>query len=167
MPKPSFRPESLVDIARQTLFLHEIAHPSIKFKMVAPDIHPDLVCDRRQLGQALTNIVKNAIEAIEAVDGAGGGEIVLSIAATPDTVQLSVSDTGIGLPVDRERLVEPYVTTRARGTGLGLAIVKKIVEEHFATMRFTDRDGGGSIVTIEFDRAALSAMESEQAEAAA
>ncbi len=167
MPKPSFRPESLVDIARQTMFLHEIAHPSIKFRMVAPDIHPDLVCDRRQLGQALTNIVKNAVEAIQSVGSEEGGEIVLSITAAPGNVQLSVSDTGIGLPADRERLVEPYVTTRARGTGLGLAIVKKIVEEHFATMRFADRDGGGSIVTIDFDTAALAAVESEQTEAAA
>jgi two-component system nitrogen regulation sensor histidine kinase NtrY len=167
MPKPSFRPESLVDIARQTLFLHEIAHPSIKFRMMAPDIHSDFVCDRRQLGQALTNIVKNAVEAIEAVAGTDGGEIILAIVTTPGTVQLSVSDTGIGLPADRERLVEPYVTTRARGTGLGLAIVKKIVEEHFATMRFTDREGGGSVVTIDFDSAALAAMESEQTEAAA
>ena len=167
MPKPSFRPESLVDIARQTLFLHEIAHPSIKFRMMAPDIHSDFVCDRRQLGQALTNIVKNAVEAIEAVAGTDGGEIILAIVTTPGTVQLSVSDTGIGLPADRERLVEPYVTTRARGTGLGLAIVKKIVEEHFATMRLTDREGGGSVVTIDFDSAALAAMESEQTEAAA
>jgi two-component system, NtrC family, nitrogen regulation sensor histidine kinase NtrY len=171
MPKPSFRPESLVDIARQALFLHEVAHPAIKFRLVAPDVHPDLICDRRQLGQALTNIVKNAVEAIEAVEGGtkakDGGEVVLTISTEPGTVHLSVSDTGIGLPADRERLVEPYVTTRARGTGLGLAIVKKIVEEHFATMRFADRDGGGTVVTIDFDAAALAAMESEPAEAAA
>jgi two-component system nitrogen regulation sensor histidine kinase NtrY len=167
MPKPSFRPESVVDIARQTLFLHEVAHPSIKFRMIAPDQHPDLVCDRRQLGQALTNIVKNAVEAIEAVEGENGGEIVLTIADDDHAVHLSVSDTGIGLPADRERIVEPYVTTRARGTGLGLAIVKKIVEEHFATMRFGDRAGGGTVVTIDFDTAALAAMESEQTEAAA
>ncbi len=167
MPKPSFRPESLVDIARQALFLHEVAHPSIKFRLIAPDLHPDLICDRRQLGQALTNIVKNAVEAIEAVDDREGGEVVLTIAHEGTAIHLSVSDTGIGLPADRERLVEPYVTTRARGTGLGLAIVKKIVEEHFATMRFGDRTGGGTVVTIEFDTAALAAMESEQTEAAA
>ena len=167
MPKPSFRPESIVDIARQTLFLHEVAHPSIKFRMITPDQHPDLVCDRRQLGQALTNIVKNAVEAIEAVEGENSGEIVLTIANDDRAVHLSVSDTGIGLPADRERIVEPYVTTRARGTGLGLAIVKKIVEEHFASMRFSDRAGGGTVVTIDFDTAALAAMESEQTEAAA
>ena len=167
MPKPMFRTESLIDIARQTLFLHEVAHPAIKFRLVAPDIHPDLICDRRQLGQALTNIVKNAVEAIEVVEGKDGGEIDLTIATDDTTVHLSVSDTGIGLPADRERLVEPYVTTRARGTGLGLAIVKKIVEEHFATMRFGDRPGGGTVVTIDFDIAALAAMASEQTEAAA
>ncbi len=167
MPKPSFRSESLVDIARQALFLHEVAHPAIKFRMIAPDIHPDLICDRRQLGQALTNIVKNAVEAIEAVEGQQGSEIVLTIADGDTALRLSVSDTGIGLPADRERLVEPYVTTRARGTGLGLAIVKKIVEEHFATMRFSDRPGGGTIVTIDFDTAALAVIEFEQTEAAA
>ena len=64
---------------------------------------------------------------------------------------IEVADTGVGLPADRERIVEPYVTTRARGTGLGLAIVKKIVEEHFGTIAFTDRPGGGTIVRMSFD----------------
>jgi len=167
MPKPMFRPESIVDIARQTVFLHEVAHPAIKFSIETPDVHPDLVCDRRQLGQALTNIVKNAVEAVEAVDETHDGQITLSIATSTLAIQLCVSDNGIGLPADRERLVEPYVTTRARGTGLGLAIVKKIIEEHFATMRFSDRDGGGTVVTIDFDVLALAAMETEETEAAA
>ena len=62
---------------------------------------------------------------------------------------IRVSDTGIGLPLERDRIVEPYMTTRPGGTGLGLAIVKKIVEEHMGTIHFTDRDGGGAVVTIE------------------
>lgn len=72
-----------------------------------------------------------------------------------DLLSIEVEDTGIGLPPERDRIVEPYVTTRARGTGLGLAIVKKIVEEHHGTMTFADRDGGGTVVRMAFDAAAL------------
>ena len=60
----------------------------------------------------------------------------------------SIADNGVGLPAERERITEPYMTTRARGTGLGLAIVKKIVEEHFGAMHFADRPGGGTVVTL-------------------
>ena len=75
-------------------------------------------------------------------------------------ITIAVADTGIGLPAARDRIVEPYVTTRARGTGLGLAIVKKIVEEHFGTIAFADRPGGGTIVTTSFDTAMLANLDS-------
>lgn len=157
MPKPVFREEALVDIARQTMFLHEVAHPGIRFDLLHDDPGPILVCDRRQLGQALTNIVKNAVEAVEAADTAEG-LITMTLAEVENRVTLSVADSGVGLPVERERIVEPYMTTRARGTGLGLAIVNKIVEEHFGTMTFTDRPGGGTIVTLSFDTALLAPL---------
>ena len=157
MPKPVFRDEPLADIARQTLFLHEVAHPAIRFELVAPEPPPHLVCDRRQLGQALTNLVKNAVEAIEAAGD--GGAVTLTLAAEAGRISLEVADTGIGLPPDRERLLEPYVTTRPRGTGLGLAIVKKIVEEHLGTMTLADRPGGGTAVRINFDADALAALD--------
>jgi two-component system, NtrC family, nitrogen regulation sensor histidine kinase NtrY len=160
MPKPVFRPEALADIARQALFLHEVAHPAIRFVFAGAEPGPSFVCDRRQIGQALTNIVKNAVEAIE-TKGQEGGEVTLSLAEQPGRLIVEVADTGIGLPADRERIVEPYVTTRARGTGLGLAIVKKIVEEHCGTIGFTDREGGGTRVTMSFDTVALAALESE------
>ena len=153
MPKPSFREEPLVDIARQTLFLHEVAHPAIAFRLVHDEPGPILVCDRRQIGQALTNVVKNAVEAIEAKGE--GGAVTMTLTQTPGRVTVDVADTGVGLPPERERIVEPYMTTRARGTGLGLAIVKKIVEEHIGTMEFFDREGGGTVVRITFDAAAL------------
>lgn len=160
MPKPIFREESLVDIARQTLFLHEVAHGHIQFSLVHDDPPPTLVCDRRQLGQALTNIVKNAIEAIETRGGDGAGEVTMTLATTEQgQIRLSVADNGVGLPVERDRIVEPYMTTRARGTGLGLAIVKKIVEEHFGTIAFTDREGGGTVVTLCFDTAMLANLD--------
>ncbi len=160
MPKPVFREESLLDIARQTLFLHEVAKPDIRFVMHHPGKLPPLVCDRRQLGQALTNLVKNAVEAVEArTEGDGSGEqgsIEMTIRVADDAqMMMDIADNGIGLPAERERIVEPYMTTRSRGTGLGLAIVKKIVEEHFGTMAFSDRPGGGTIVTLCFDMATL------------
>ena len=70
-------------------------------------------------------------------------------------------DTGIGLPEDRERLTEPYMTTRVRGTGLGLAIVKKIGEEHMGESACLDRPGGGTHVRISFDTEKLAALELE------
>jgi two-component system nitrogen regulation sensor histidine kinase NtrY len=69
-----------------------------------------------------------------------------------------VADNGIGLPAGRERITEPYVTTRIRGTGLGLAIVKNIVEQHSGTITFTDRPGGGSVVQLAFDLDALAQL---------
>jgi two-component system, NtrC family, nitrogen regulation sensor histidine kinase NtrY len=159
MPKPVFRPESLVDIARQAVFLHEVAHPSIRFELDVPDIAPTMVCDRRQLGQALTNVVKNAVEAIEQRgEDASEGQVTMAILQTGTKVRISIADTGIGLPVDRERLVEPYVTTRTRGTGLGLAIVKKIIEEHLGVMTFEDRQGGGAVVVFAFDTTLLAPL---------
>lgn len=160
MPKPMFHEESLIDLTRQALFLHEVAHPAIRFTLDAPDAAL-LVCDRRQIGQALTNIVKNAVEAIAARGDDKAGEI--SVALRPDSpdvnrLTVEIADDGIGLPVERDRIVEPYMTTRARGTGLGLAIVKKIVEEHCGTIAFADRPDGGTIVTIIFDTAALDAL---------
>ncbi|WP_375249193.1 ATP-binding protein [Sphingomonas sp.] len=157
MPKPVFREEALVDIARQTMFLHEVAHPGIRFALVHDDPGPVLVCDRRQLGQALTNIVKNAVEAVEAADAVEGA-ITMTLAQAADRVTISVADNGVGLPVERERIVEPYMTTRARGTGLGLAIVKKIAEEHLGTIAFTDRAGGGTVVTLSFDASLLARL---------
>ena len=157
MPKPVFHQESLIDLTRQALFLHEVAHPAITFTLDTPDAAP-LVCDRRQIGQALTNIVKNAVEAIEARDDGVAGAVAVTLAMADRQATLEVADNGIGLPLERDRIVEPYMTTRARGTGLGLAIVKKIIEEHCGTIAFADRPGGGTLVTIVFDTAALDAL---------
>ena len=158
MPKPVFREESLVDAARQALFLHEVAHPAIGFHLVNDDPGLALFCDRRQIGQALTNIVKNAVEAVES-RGEPNGSVTMTLSQEPGrSVTIAVADTGIGLPADRDRIMEPYVTTRARGTGLGLAIVKKIIEEHCGTIGFSDRPGGGTLVTMIFDTRALAAL---------
>jgi len=156
MPKPEFHDENIHDIARNALFLHEVAHPDIVFAIDPELADIRLVCDRRQMAQALTNIVKNGVEAIEARRARGeqspsGDRVDLSISDTGGQLVVEVTDTGVGLPEDRERLTEPYMTTSVRGTGLGLAIVKKIVEEHLGDIAFLDRDGGGTRVRIAFD----------------
>ncbi len=154
MPKPVFKPEAVTDIARQALFLHEVAHPGIAFSLDAPEPSPLMVCDRRHLGQALTNIVKNGVEAIEQKheDGEVEGErIAMRIVDEDSRLVIEVEDSGVGLPADRGRITEPYMTTRAKGTGLGLAIVKKIVEEHFGQIEFIDAPAGGTLVRLVFD----------------
>jgi two-component system, NtrC family, nitrogen regulation sensor histidine kinase NtrY len=163
MPKPVFRDEDVHEIARQSLFLHEVAHPAISFTLDPPQGEFRMVCDRRQLAQALTNVVKNGVEAIEGRRNRGehsiaGDRIELRLHHDDDHLVIDVLDTGIGLPEDRERLTEPYMTTRVRGTGLGLAIVKKIVEEHMGEIAFLDRPGGGTHVRISFDMTKLAAL---------
>jgi two-component system nitrogen regulation sensor histidine kinase NtrY len=168
MPKPIFRTENVHEIARQSLFLHEVAHPGVSFTLTPAQGEFRMVCDRRQLGQALSNVVKNAVEAIEARKSRGehnlaGDKIDLKIREDDGHLIIDVTDTGVGLPEDRERLTEPYMTTRVRGTGLGLAIVKKIVEEHLGEIAFLDRPGGGTHVRIAFDATRLAALETEEA----
>jgi two-component system nitrogen regulation sensor histidine kinase NtrY len=160
MPKPVFRDENVFEIARQALFLHEVAHPAITFVLDPAQGNFPMVCDRRQLAQALTNVVKNSVEAIEGRRARGehslaGDRVELRLHDEEGHLVLDVLDTGVGLPEDRERLTEPYMTTRVRGTGLGLAIVKKIVEEHMGEIAFLDRPGGGTHVRIAFDTAKL------------
>ncbi len=155
MPKPVFREEQLVDVAREAMFLHEVANPSISFKVIAPNPSPMLYCDRRQLAQALANVVKNGVEAIKQKPEPADDFITLTIRACDGAIIcVDIEDNGIGLPLERDRIVEPYMTTREGGTGLGLAIVSKILEEHHAQLNFADRKGGGTIVTLRFDQEA-------------
>ncbi|MFL6764884.1 MAG: ATP-binding protein [Sphingomicrobium sp.] len=168
MPKPVFRDEDVHEIAKQALFLHEVAHPAISFTLEPPQGAFHLVCDRRQLAQALTNVVKNGVEAIEARRSRGehsiaGDRVELRLHQSDAHLIIDVLDTGVGLPEDRERLTEPYMTTRIRGTGLGLAIVNKIVEEHMGEIAFLDRPGGGTHVRMAFDAAKLAALANDQA----
>jgi len=169
MPKPVFRDENVHEIARQALFLHEVAHPGITFVLDPPQGDFRMVCDRRQLSQALTNVVKNGVEAIEGRRNRGehslaGDRVELRLHDEDNHLIFDILDTGVGLPEDRERLTEPYMTTRVRGTGLGLAIVKKIVEEHMGEIAFLDRPGGGTHVRIAFDTAKLAALGSDGSE---
>lgn len=160
LPKPVFRAEDPVSLTRQALFLQEVARPDIAFSF-ASDTHVEMIdCDRHQFGQAMTNVLKNAVEAIEAkakeVESRGEGAadyrgaIDVEVREDERAILVSVRDNGIGLSQDKERLIEPYVTTREKGTGLGLAIVNKIIEEHGGEMTFTPAQGGGTTVTMRF-----------------
>jgi two-component system nitrogen regulation sensor histidine kinase NtrY len=157
MPAAVLRPEDLVEIVRRAVVLPKTAHPEIAFTTALPD-HPVVVnCDSRLVGQAVVNIVKNGIEAIQARIAERGadppGRIRVSLVETPCESAVIVEDNGKGLPAqDRERLTEPYVTTRAKGTGLGLAIVKKIMEDHEGELVLEDREPFGARVSLVFAR---------------
>jgi len=165
MPKPVFRSENLNDILKHAIFLQDVAHPKIEFTYQDLGEFLPLVCDRRQLGQALTNIIKNAVEAIEQKSendenfSVSDGEISLKLSHENQQICIEINDNGTGLPSDRERIVEPYMTTRNQGTGLGLAIVKKIVEEHFGEIGFADNDRGGTSVIMRFNATKLENLE--------
>ncbi len=157
LPKPVFRSEDAVDLVRQAVFLQEVAHPEIAFKVDPKGLESrTLCCDRHQLGQAMTNVLKNAVEAVEAKaaesDEHYSGQIDVFMTSDADDVLISVEDNGIGLPFERERITEPYMTTREKGTGLGLAIVNKIVAEHGGNMSFAGADNGGTRVTLRLAR---------------
>ena len=157
LPKPVFRQEDALDIIRQSMFLQEVANPQINYGLACDVDGPlRIEADRHQLGQAVTNILKNAAEAIEAraanADADYRGRIGVEVQENADSMTVCVTDNGIGLPQDRERILEPYVTTREKGTGLGLAIVNKIVEEHGGEMNFSSVEGGGTRVTLRFAR---------------
>ncbi|WP_235211900.1 sensor histidine kinase [Sphingopyxis sp. LC81] len=154
MPKPTFGVEDVRDILRQTVFLFEVAKPDITFAVKTPAEIEPLVCDRRLLSQAMTNIVKNAVEAIEEKYRNSESTVTGHVAAelfsgAEGEIVIRVSDDGIGLPEARDAIAEPYMTTRQGGTGLGLAIVKKIVEQHYGELEFSDNPAGqGTCVTL-------------------
>ncbi|NOJ47863.1 sensor histidine kinase NtrY-like [Bradyrhizobium archetypum] len=141
MPKPVMEGEDVADTVRQAVFLMKVGHPDLD---IEADIKQDPMraqFDRRLISQALTNIIKNATEAIEQVppEELGKGRIDVIAARENDDIVIDVIDNGIGLPkVSRARLLEPYVTTRQKGTGLGLAIVGRVLEDHGGRIELKD-----------------------------
>jgi two-component system nitrogen regulation sensor histidine kinase NtrY len=141
MPKPVIEGEDVADTVRQAVFLMRVGHPDIDIEAEIKDEPMRAQFDRRLISQALTNIIKNATEAIEAVpvEELGRGRIDVIAARENDDVVIDVIDNGIGLPtVSRARLLEPYVTTREKGTGLGLAIVGRVLEDHGGRIELND-----------------------------
>jgi len=151
MPAPIFEPRRLGELVREAVYLQELADSNIKFSFDLPAEDIEIVCDSRLIAQALTNLVKNAAESIDARhsrDGGDAGNISLRLRGFGDRVEIAVEDSGIGLPEDAERLVEPYVTTRAKGTGLGLAIVRRVAEEHGGRIVLENRAEGGARIVM-------------------
>ncbi|MDU2924565.1 sensor histidine kinase, partial [Bradyrhizobium sp.] len=141
MPKPVMEGEDVADTVRQAVFLMKVAHPEIDIETEIKQDPLRAQFDRRLISQALTNIIKNATEAIEVVpeEELGKGRIDVVASREGDDVTIDVIDNGIGLPkVARQRLLEPYVTTRAKGTGLGLAIVGRVLEDHGGRLELKD-----------------------------
>ncbi len=141
MPKPVIEGEDVADTVRQAVFLMRVGQPDIDIEADIKEEPMRAHFDRRLISQALTNIIKNATEAIEAVppEELGKGRIDVIAARENDDIVIDVIDNGIGLPkVSRARLLEPYVTTREKGTGLGLAIVGRVLEDHGGRIELHD-----------------------------
>jgi two-component system nitrogen regulation sensor histidine kinase NtrY len=156
MPLPVIKPHDVGRIAREALILQRSAHPEIVWSTDIPERGPIAPCDRRQIGQALANLLVNAADSVAmcARAQADPGHISVSVHAADGLIRIAVVDNGLGLPRDdRTRLTEPYVTHKPKGTGLGLAIVKKIMEDHGGSVTLDDRQGTegatmGAIVTL-------------------
>jgi two-component system nitrogen regulation sensor histidine kinase NtrY len=154
MPAPKMSEEDAADLVRQTVFLQQSARGDVEWLVDLPREAMKLKLDPRQIGQALTNLLQNALDAIAGREGADLPRPRVEVRLARDAEGrpfVSVADNGKGLPKEnRDRLTEPYVTTRAKGTGLGLAIVKKIMEDHAGAVILADREGGGAVVTLRF-----------------
>jgi len=173
MPQPVMKPANVNDICRQAVFLQSSAHSAVKFDIQLPPEKWQVPCDSRQISQALTNLLQNAVDAIDgrmaaaadshmtatAIDGYAAaneepapppGHVTVRLTGDDLRVGIIVEDNGKGLPTDVEpdRLMEPYVTTRAKGTGLGLAIVRKIMEDHGGELLLESRAEGGARVSL-------------------
>jgi two-component system nitrogen regulation sensor histidine kinase NtrY len=156
MPAPKFADQDASELIRAAVFAQRVASPDIDVELVEPIPEVRVLADGHMLTQALTNILKNAAEAVSARRLAKGakaserGRIRARLVSDDSGVAFEVEDNGVGLPAkDRDRLTEPYVTTREKGTGLGLAIVKRILEDHGGELELTDaREGPGALATL-------------------
>jgi len=156
LPTPRFANEDLDGILKKAVFSAQVANPSIDYQLDVPAEPVLFYCDERQITQIMTNLLKNAAEAIEGrlvthPERTELGRIRIALACRGDTVQVVIEDNGGGFPpADIHAMLEPYVTTRTKGTGLGLAIVKKIVEDHKGQISLENIPGSGAKVTLSF-----------------
>ena len=164
MPEPDRRDCDLAELLRGAVLLQENGQPTVRFSKSIPRDPLVLELDATMIGQALTNLIKNAGEAIEAFQEKSNPtafvpEIRITLHSDDSEAVIRIMDNGTGLPPDRARLFEPYVTTRDKGTGLGLPIVKKIIEEHGGTLALLDaptfdgNDHPGALAEIRLPRA--------------
>jgi two-component system, NtrC family, nitrogen regulation sensor histidine kinase NtrY len=161
LPAPEFADEDLGVLVAEAVALQRMAHPEIDFHIDIPEDSAVIHCDARQASQAMTNLLQNAIDAIDGRVAQAGAELApgrIDIAidqGDSEHLVVAVTDNGRGLPDDlaqRARLTEPYVTTREGGTGLGLAIVKKIMEDHRGEVVLVEGSKGGTVARLRFPR---------------
>lgn len=144
MPEPETALLDLTKLVADAVLLQEDAIDGVSVTSDLPDAPVLADLDSTMIGQALTNLIKNAGEAIETLGEKSGfpegynARVHVEMQVTAGVAHITISDNGIGLPEDRSRLFEPYVTTREKGTGLGLPIVVKIIEEHGGTLALVD-----------------------------
>ncbi|WGF86328.1 ATP-binding protein [Marinivivus vitaminiproducens] len=152
MPAPVFNVELAGDLVRQAVTMQEVAWPAIAFETTLPADEVHLYCDSHQVAQALINLLQNAVDSVRARHGdSTDGRIAVSLSTTGRGAVVEVRDNGSGFPPElRDRLTQPYVTSRAEGTGLGLAIVDKIMEQHGGSLMLVDPAEGGAAVQLFF-----------------
>ncbi|WP_436641693.1 ATP-binding protein [Microbaculum sp. FT89] len=175
MPKAVIEPADIVETVKQAAFLMRVGNPEVDIELDLPDAPITVPVDRRLISQAVTNIIKNAIEAISATDLEADGErghVAVKVGEANGWVTIDAIDNGIGLPSEnRARLLEPYMTTREKGTGLGLAIVGRIMEEHGGRVELADapsvaKGGHGAWVRLALPVGGNSDLEMDELERA-
>ncbi len=156
MPSARFAPEDLREMIEDILLLQKTAYPHVQFEAELPPGDVIMSCDKSQIRRVLTNLVQNAVNAIEEDDRPERAEkglvkVVVKMSQA-DTISLIVEDNGRGLPAETEpeRLFDPYMTTRRKGTGLGLAIVRRVMDEHNGQVRLNRRPEGGTAAELVF-----------------
>ena len=173
MPEPERRDTDLAMLVRDAVLLQESGQPGVTFRKDLPEGPVTAEIDATMISQALTNLIKNAGEAIESyrekgVETGFVPEIRVEFTVDPEAAVIRIMDNGTGLPPDRARLFEPYVTTREKGTGLGLPIVKKIIEEHGGSLALLDapvfegNDHAGAMAEIRLPRTGRAARPKKQ-----
>ncbi|MDX1710132.1 MAG: PAS domain-containing sensor histidine kinase [Rhodovibrionaceae bacterium] len=161
MPAPVMAEQNVEELLEQSVFLQRNAHSDIEFSVQGPEQPVMLNCDSQQIARVFTNLLQNAVDAIHSrrdrekpestEDDGPAGHIWVDLGTEGGELRVEIADDGCGLPKEsRNRLTEPYVTTREKGTGLGLAIVMKIMEDHGGTLTLKDRPEGGTAVTVSF-----------------
>ncbi len=150
MPLPVFATIDIKDLIDKAVFSAQTSFPQVHFTLSADKGMLQVHCDERQMGQVMTNVLKNAAEALERTQGKAKLEVDVQVRRNAeDMVEIIIEDNGVGFPPDlMDRIMEPYVTTREKGTGLGLAIVKKTLEDHGGTATIANREQGGARVTL-------------------
>lgn len=150
-PTSKYTDEDICELVKKAVFSAQIASPAYDFELTLPENPVHLNCDERQITQVMTNLLKNASEAItECGERAEKGVVKTIISATPEQIQITIEDNGIGFGENANKMFEPYITTRKSGTGLGLSIVKKIVEDHNGLITIESMQSGGAKVTVSF-----------------